>query len=330
MLDLNGDGKPEVVISEDNVFTWYASEGRDGYAAARKTTKPFDEEAGPHIVFADAKQTIYLADMSGDGMTDILRIRNGEVCYWPNMGYGKFGEKVALDNAPVFDHPDAFNPAYLRLADIDGSGTSDIIYLGKNKFTCWKNLSGNRFSSTPFEIDPFPEVNTQSKITVTDLLGNGVACIVWSSPLAKDSNAPLKYIDLMNSKKPHIMVSYKNNLGKEVLLEYTPSTKFYIEDKLNGKPWVTKLHFPVHCVSKTTTEDKISGYKFVSEYKYHHGYYDHPEREFRGFGMVEQTDAETFEHWVKSGAINIYRCHFAPGTSGFKNMEPHRSLFTKR
>ena len=52
------------------------------------------------IVFADAKQTIYLADMSGDGMTDILRIRNGEVCYWPNLGYGKFGAKVALDNAP--------------------------------------------------------------------------------------------------------------------------------------------------------------------------------------------------------------------------------------
>ncbi|HMO63598.1 MAG TPA: SpvB/TcaC N-terminal domain-containing protein [Ferruginibacter sp.] len=305
MLDLNGDGKPEVVITEDNVFTWYASEGREGFAAARKTSKPFDEEVGPHIVFADSKQTIYLADMSGDGMTDIVRIRNGEVCYWPNLGYGKFGAKVALDNAPVFDHPDAFNPGYLRLADIDGSGTSDIIYLGKNKFSCWKNLSGNRFSTAPFEIDPFPEINSQSKITVTDLLGNGVACIVWSSPLAKDANAPLKYIDMMNSKKPHIMVSYKNNLGKEVSLEYTPSTKFYIEDKLSGKPWVTKLHFPVHCVSKTITEDKISGYRFVSEYKYHHGYYDHAEREFRGFGMVEQIDAETFEHWVKQDASNI-------------------------
>ncbi|NOU20146.1 MAG: insecticidal toxin complex protein [Bacteroidales bacterium] len=305
MLDLNGDGKPDVVISEDNVFTWYASEGRDGFAAAQKTTKPFDEEAGPHIVFADQKQTIFLADMSGDSPTDIVRIRNGEVCYWPNLGYGKFGAKVALDNSPIFDYPDAFNPAYLRLADIDGSGTTDIIYLGKNKFTCWKNLSGNRFSTTPFEIDPFPEIHSQSKITVIDLLGNGVACIVWSSPLTKDKNAPLKYIDLMNSKKPHIMVSYKNNLGKEVSLEYTPSTKFYLEDKKAGKPWVTKLHFPVHCVSKTTTEDKISGHKFVCEYKYHHGYYDHPEREFRGFGMVEQIDAETFEHGVKSGATNI-------------------------
>lgn len=305
MIDLNGDGKPELVISEDTIFSWYASNGREGFEAVQTSSKPFDEEAGPHIVFADSKQTIFLADMSGDGMTDILRIRNGEVCYWPNLGYGKFGAKVAFDHAPVFDHPDAFNPAYLRLADIDGSGTSDIIYLGKNKFTCWKNLSGNRFGTVPFEITSFPEIHNQSRITVTDLLGNGVACIVWSSALSKDVGTQLKYIDLMNSKKPHILVSFKNNLGKEVSMEYAPSTRYYLEDKLAGKPWITKLHFPVHCISKTTTEDKISGHKFTSEYSYHHGYYDHAEREFRGFGMVQQTDAETFDHWVKSGAANI-------------------------
>ena len=303
MLDLNGDGKPEVVISEDNVFTWYPSEGRNGYAPAQKTSKPFDEEEGPHVVFADSQQTIFLADMSGDGMTDILRIRNGEVCYWPNYGFGKFGAKVTFDNSPVFDFPDAFNPAYLRLADIDGSGTSDIIYLGENKFTCWKNLSGNRFTTALFEIDPFPEIHSQSKITVTDLLGNGVACIVWSSPLSKDANTPLKYIDLMNSKKPHIMVSYKNNLGKEVSLEYTPSTKFYIEDKKAGKPWVTKLHFPVHCVTKTTIKDRWRNTTFTSSYSYHHGFYDHAEREFRGFGRVEQTDVEDFGTFA-AGNIN--------------------------
>lgn len=305
MLDLNGDGKPEVLITEDNVFTWYESVGRKGFTQSYKTPKAFDEEKGPHVVFADPKQTIYLADMSGDGMTDIVRIRNGEVCYWPNLGYGKFGAKINMDNAPVFDYPDAFNPTYLRLADIDGSGTTDIIYLGKNKFSCWKNLSGNRFSTMPFEIDTFPEIHNQAKITVNDLLGNGVSCIVWSSPLLKDINSPLKYIDLMNSKKPHIMVFYKNNLGKEVTLEYTPSTKFYIEDKKAGTPWITKLHFPVHCISKTETRDRISGYRFVSSYTYHHGYYDHPEREFRGFGRVDQTDTEDFDHWVKGDSSNI-------------------------
>src|SRR5690606_21725877 len=129
------------------------SEGRNGYSRARKTTKSFDEEAGPHILFSDMAESIYLADTSGDGLTDIVRIRNGEVCYWRNLGYGKFGTKVAMDDAPDFDHPDAFNPAFLRLADIDGSGTSDIIYLGKTNFSCWKNRSGNRLSTTAYEID---------------------------------------------------------------------------------------------------------------------------------------------------------------------------------
>ncbi|WP_053082745.1 SpvB/TcaC N-terminal domain-containing protein [Bacillus cereus] len=305
IIDLNGDGKPDVLITEDHVFTWYESAGRKGFESSYKTCMPFDEEAGPYFVFTDPKQTIFLADMSGDGLTDIVRIRNGEICYWPNLGYGSFGAKVGMDHAPFFDHPDAFNPSYLHLADIDGSGTTDIIYLGKNKFNCWMNLSGNAFTAAPFEIDPFPEIHNQTKVTVTDLLGNGVNCIVWSSPLSKDSQAPLKYIDLMNSKKPHIMVSYKNNLGKEVTMEYTPSTRFYIEDKLAGRPWITKLPFPVHCISTIETRDKISGYRFVSSYRYHHGYYDHAEREFRGFGMVEQTDAEDFEHWAKGNLSHV-------------------------
>lgn len=305
LIDLNGDGRPELLLSEDSVFTWYASAGREGFGAAQKVLKSFDEEQGPHMVFSDEQQSIFLADMSGDGLTDIVRIRNGSVCYWPNLGYGRFGSKIALANAPVFDHPDQFNPAYIKLADIDGSGTTDIIYLGKNKFSCWKNLSGNQFLPEPFEIAAFPEIHTQTDISITDLLGNGLSCIVWSSPLAKDAAKPLQYIDLMNGKKPHIMIAYKNNRGKEVRLQYSSSTQFYIEDALAGRPWLTKLHFPVHCLSHVITEDKISGHQFIRSYKYHHGYYDHTEREFRGFGMVEQTDAESFEHWVKESATNI-------------------------
>lgn len=309
MLDLTGDGKPDVMISEEQVFTWYASEGRKGFSGARRTMKPWDEEEGAHIVFADEKQSIFLADMSGDGLTDLVRVRNGEVCYWPNLGYGRFGRKVTLDHSPVFDGQEGFNPAYIRLADIDGSGTSDLIYLGKHKFSCWKNLNGNGFSVAPFEIEAFPEIHSAADITVTDLLGNGVACIVWSSALG---GGPLKYIDLMSSRKPHILVAYRNNLGKEVELEYVPSTYFYIQDKLSGNPWITRLPFPVHCIAKTTTRDKITGYRWVSEYTYHHGFYDPVEKEFRGFGRVEQTDSETFEHWVKQTAVAEEPLHQEP------------------
>ena len=107
------------------------------------TPKPFDEEKGPAMVFADEAQSIHLADMSGDGLSDIVRIRNGEVSYWPNLGYGKFGAKVTMKDAPYFDYPEQFNPSLLHLADVSGTGATDILYLGQNKFKAWLNLSGN-------------------------------------------------------------------------------------------------------------------------------------------------------------------------------------------
>ncbi|HJQ09134.1 MAG TPA: SpvB/TcaC N-terminal domain-containing protein, partial [Candidatus Saccharimonadales bacterium] len=301
MIDITGDGKPDLLITEDQVFTWYESEGREGYKSARRTPKPFDEEKGPAVIFADSKQTIFLADMDGDGLTDIVRIRANETCYWPNLGYGRFGSKVAMDNPPNLDAPDSFNPSYVRLGDIDGSGTTDIIYLGRQKFSCWLNLNGNAFTSTPFEITAFPEIHNSATVTLADLLGTGTLCIVWSSPLAKDAQSPLRYIDLMDSKKPHVMTGYQNNFGKEVRLHYKPSTAFYLEAEKAGRPWVTKLHFPLQCLAKSEIIDHVTGQEFASTYAYHHGYYDHAEREFRGFGLVEQTDTEEFDHWTRSG-----------------------------
>ena len=85
--------------------------------APRPTT-----DAGPRLVFADGTQSLYLADMSGDGLADLVRIRNGAVCYWPNLGHGRFGAKVTMDDAPWFDSAELFDQQNLRLADVGGSG----------------------------------------------------------------------------------------------------------------------------------------------------------------------------------------------------------------
>ena len=143
-VDLDGDGHADVLITEHDVFTWHPSLAEDGFGPARSVRQPLDEEHGPRLVFADGTQSIYLADMCGDGLTDLVRIRNGEVCYWPNLGYGRFGAKVTMDNAPWFDHPDQFDQRRVRLADIDGSGTTDIIYLHRDGVRLYFNQSGNR------------------------------------------------------------------------------------------------------------------------------------------------------------------------------------------
>ena len=114
-VDLTGDGLADILITEHEAFTWYASLGETGFAPSERTLPALDEEHGPRLILADGEQSVYLADISGDGLTDLVRIRNGEVCYWPNLGYGRFGAKVTMDNAPWFDEPDKFDQRRLRL-----------------------------------------------------------------------------------------------------------------------------------------------------------------------------------------------------------------------
>jgi len=298
MLDLDGDGRADLLITEEDALVWYHADKR-GYQPAQRTLKPDDEERGPAIVFSEAEQTIFLADMTGDGLIDIVRIRNRDICYWPNLGYGRFGAKVAMDHAPTFAPPDLFDARYLHLADVSGTGTSDVLYLSPNGCTAYLNLSGNAWSDAQ-PVTPFFPTEQPNRLAITDLLGNGTACIVWSSTLPAHAEAPMRYLDLMGGKKPHLLRKYVNNLGKEVSFSYKSSTWYYLKDKVEGQPWATRLPFPVHCLRRVEVRDRTAGSRFSSEFRYRHGYYDRTEREFRGFGMVEQRDAESFEGWATS------------------------------
>lgn len=286
-VDLTGDGLADIMVTEDAI-TWYHSLGKDGYEFGSSQRS----ENRPRVVSSDPEQSIYLADMSGDGLSDLVRVRNGNVVYWPNMGYANFGSKIVMNNSPFFDYAERFDQRYLHVADIDGSGTADILYIRSTGVDLYLNQSGNGFSDAK-PLSVFVSDN-YSKITTVDLFGTGTACLVWSSPFDK----AIKYVDI--TPKPHLLVKIVNNLGAETQIKYASSTKFYLQDKFIGKPWITKLAFPVHCVETITILDHIQQTRFTIRYAYHHGYFDGVEREFRGFAMVEKWDTETVEtdHFV--------------------------------
>ncbi|MEW8644401.1 MAG: VCBS repeat-containing protein, partial [Candidatus Thiodiazotropha sp.] len=171
-VDLTGDGHADILITEDAAFCWHPSLAEAGFAPSEQVRKALDEEKGPRLVFADGTQSIYLTDMSGDGHTVRARIRSGEVCYWPNLGYGHFGAKVTMDSAPWFDSPDQFDQKRIRLADIDGSGVTDIIYLKSDGPHIYLNHSGNSWSQGR-KLDHFLAIDNLSSVLAMDLLGNG-------------------------------------------------------------------------------------------------------------------------------------------------------------
>ncbi len=296
-VDLDGDGLADLLRGGGNELVWHRCLGYDGYGPARTVTLAGDEMLAPQLGEYDQLGLMWLADMSGDGLADIVRVRNGEVCYWPSLGHGRFGAKVVMGGAPVFDTEDLFEPRRLRLADLDGTGPHDLLYLGGDGVRYWRNLSGNGFG-TPTLLAQLPQVDGLAQATVTDLFGTATACLVWSTPLAPGE---VRYLDLCAGTvrgspragvKPWLLSSLRANKGAETTMEYASSTEFYLADRAAGRPWSTRLPFPVQVVSRIHTTEAVSGTQSTARYAYRHGYFDGVERQFRGFGLVEEWDTE--------------------------------------
>ncbi|MFO7566460.1 MAG: toxin TcdB middle/C-terminal domain-containing protein [Enhygromyxa sp.] len=300
MIDLSGDGFPDVLIDRGRDFVWYRSKGAKGFDRPRFVPNPGDDRSRPVTLFSDERTAIQFADMTGDGLVDIVRIRNGEVVYWPSLGHGRFGPMIRMHGLSAFATGDLFDPGRVRLADVDGSGTTDLIYLGDRGATLYRNRSGNTFAGGEV-IRSFPGVRSVDWAEVVDLKGNGTGCLVWSSSLPSGRGGVLRYIDLMGGQKPHLLVATRNNMGAETRVAYAASTKFYLADKQAGKPWATKLPFPVHVVERVESIDHVTRQRYVQHFAYHHGFYDGVEREFRGFGLVENWDTEAFEDFAQDG-----------------------------
>ncbi len=303
-IDVTGDGRPDILLTEAEAFTWYEGLGPDGFAEGEHTALPLDDLDGPILAFSDSDSTVFLADFSGDGLTDLVRIRNGSISYWPNLGYGRFGHRVDMDNAPVFDRPDRFKPNNVRLADLDGSGPADLLYIRQEAVDCWLNLAGNGWSPVVRSF-AIPQLEDASFIRVTDLLGQGTSCIVWSTSGGDLAGPQVQYLDIMAGQKPLLLKSYTNNMGVTASTEYTTSTAHYLKDRREGRPWKTQLPFPVHCVARTVVEDHVRGTIFANRYSYHHGCYDFAEREFRGFGCVERYSTEDFQTFSRRDGENV-------------------------
>ena len=286
-VDVTGDGIADLVQLTAKEILVYPNDREKGMGSplvqSKLASMPSSLEASP-------VETLQFADMAGSGQAHLVRIRNGEVVYWPNLSYGHFGELITMANAPKFGLE--FNPNRLFLADLDGSGTTDLIYLQANQALIYLNQSGNAFSDVLTLPLPVPFDNLD-QITFADIYGRGNACLVISESHTLPNPSYWCY-DFCQGQKPYLINRIDNNLGASTEITYGSSVDFYLADKQAGLAWITPLPFPVQIITQLTHTDAISGSRYVSAYAYHHGYYDGVEREFRGFGRVDRQDAEYF------------------------------------
>ena len=111
LLDANGDRLIDVMMTTGGLNTVWVC------LNAKKWSDPFTiESPAPWMKFSQLQTRT--ADMNGDRLLDLVYIANQAWYYFPNMGYGKFGDQVEMSRAP----DQIIDERRLLLADMNGDG----------------------------------------------------------------------------------------------------------------------------------------------------------------------------------------------------------------
>ena len=286
-VDLDGDGITDAIRSGSRLEHYFNDPRRGWYKTRVQERRSLDEF--PNVQFSDPR--VRLADMTGDGLQDIVWIHDGNIKYWPNLGHGNWGRCIDMRTSPRL--PSGYDPRRVLLGDVDGDGVADVVYVADGSVTLWINQCGNQWSE-PFLIAGTPPLSDVDVVRLVDMLGTGVAGVLWDRAYGGGTRSSMFFLDFTAHGKPYVMTEIDNHTGGLTRITYAPSTQFCRADEQQlATRWQTPLPFPVHVVARLEVFDQISGGVLTSDFRYHHGYWDGTDREFRGFGRVDQRDTET-------------------------------------
>ncbi len=296
VLDFDADGRGDIVTSETDRVTWYSSQGKRGFDPPKNVAVGSASRTGGNAAVGENRSLDrFYADMTGDGLPDQVFITSGCVEYWPNLGNGHFGAGIVMEIPTDFISDPTYNASRVRLHDLDGSGTSDIIYLGRGEIRIWYNDNGNRLVDGG-RINDLPYIDDLASVQMLDLLGDGTACLVWSSGLPGRDRSPISYLRLGSSNPARLLEALENGFGKRTSFTYSNSAMHYLRDKNLGRGWYSLLPQHRTVVDSLEVFDEVGGARAITRYVYHDGIFDSVERSFRGFALVEQYDTEYYKN----------------------------------
>ncbi|MCI5197485.1 MAG: hypothetical protein D3919_14955 [Candidatus Electrothrix sp. AW5] len=279
-LDADNDKQTDIIQTAGSfIYTWL---NRTENGWSQRFTEP-----SPDPQLQLDLDTVQLADMNGDRLLDLVHISPGTCFFYPGMGFGRFGEKIQMNNPPV-SIPEQNR---LFLVDVNSDGQSDAVYLG-NEIQVWLNLGLNTADhsqadfAAPFFVSS-PYLNAFFAPRQADINGNGSRDIIWNTDLT--GGIDLVYLDFTTQEKPYQLKTISNGTGRTTEISYSSSVQEMLRDAADGRPWPENVPLAVPVVSAVAVDDGL-GHTYRRTFSYHDGYYDGKEKEFRGFAKVEQLE----------------------------------------
>ena len=306
--DLDGDGVVDLMASGTAGLSLFYRSDPGGW---RPRPQVVSGAQAPVANLADPR--IFLADMTGDGSDDLVRVDGGGVTYWPYLGDGRWDAGVTMSDPPELGSK--ARPEQILVADVDGDGCADIIQLSGDRVRVWINRSGVGFTP-PREVRAVP-TRRMTDVRVADMLGLGVPGLLWTMAGAGAGETGYFFLDLVGGSKPYLLASIDNGIGLRTEISYSTSSQEAARDLAAGAGWSTRLPVAIPVVSQLQTTDTPAGTVSTTVFRYSDGRYDGILREFAGFGAVQedQIGDET------APTLRIRR-HFSTGLDLVTGAEP--------
>ena len=278
-VDLDGDGALDLLTSSTVGLVLHLRGAADDWAAPPRVVPAGD---APPVDLVDPH--VRMADMTGDGTADLVRVDGAGVTYWPYLGNGRWAAAVRMADPPEL--PAGVRPEELFLDDLDGDGCADLVHISGGVVRWWLNRSGNGFSP-PAEVGNLP-TGAMRRARIADMTGAGTAGVVWSSIGPGARGAAYFYLDLHGGANPNLLERIDNGVGLTTTVRYTTSSREAARDRAAGRPWTTTLPVPVTVVAEINEADAPTGRTSTRRLRYRDGRYDGVLREFAGFAEATE------------------------------------------
>ena len=281
--DLDGDRRIDLVRSARDGRTlsvWFCLETGQ---YSRRVVWPCPEEG---CDFGDPR--LMLADATGDGLPDLVRIRSRAIDAAPGFGFGRFGPFRSL---PYPNGDMLPRSTRARFVDVTGDGLGDLVVGPESGGGMRISVNRGGVALGPWIVfTGVPRMSSaRAKERWADVTGDGAVDYV----LMDDTGGVpvIRILDVLAAlgldSKPNLMSRVDNGRGQVVTIEYGSAAAQMAAARAAGEPWTTTTPVPVAVVSAIAERVYPHPTPARVEYRYRDGIYARDTLEHRGFEMVE-------------------------------------------
>jgi hypothetical protein len=218
--------------------------------------------------WGDKGPSLALADMNGDGLTDIVSVGPGNIEYWPGDGRGHFSacrgagctcSEKGIEAPSVHMLPPSLSFAVSssasgwHVADVTGDGYADLIIVNASGVHVYKNIEGFAFEDLGFV--SFADIVPQElwmplfknpgllNVSFADMNGNGVTdlllqigrhVLMWD--LHRLSVLRPFFSGAADAPRPGLLIGIDNGLGAKTEILYTTTAELARKALAVGQP----------------------------------------------------------------------------------------------